>query len=95
MPTTADMIEGFVLVGILALGAFFLFGRRGGTRKTPSVNPRQLTETLDWRDGETSPNGRRVLWVQPAARTLHSLTESAESAAFFAAGCPVNIEELA
>lgn len=57
-------------------------------------SPAAFAETLAWRDGTLSPNGRRVLWIEPAATTLLSMTSNPEAAAFFARGCPVDPDAL-
>lgn len=72
-------------------------GRVAAASTTPGVNatPQQLAESLVWKEGLDSPNGRRVLWVQPATRTLQAMTKDPAAIAFFAAGCPIHREQLA
>ncbi|HXK19317.1 MAG TPA: hypothetical protein VNG33_16000 [Polyangiaceae bacterium] len=84
---------------LVVVGLLFLFWvgdrlkRRELVSSPPAPDPRQLAQALEWKEGDASPNGRRVLWVQPAARQLLSLT-SGNGAFFFAAGCPVDVEKL-
>jgi hypothetical protein len=53
-----------------------------------------LAESLVWCDGDLSPNGRRVLLVEPAARSFRSSTKTPEGAAWFHAGCPIDEDAL-
>jgi hypothetical protein len=85
-----------IVVALVVIGGYFILrGLRARADVGPkaSVNPTELAETLEWREGDASPNGRRVLWVQPAARQLLSMTQG-DGAPWFAAGCPIETETL-
>jgi hypothetical protein len=81
-------------IAVVTLLSVLLLRRPPKSWRTPP-NPHELAETLEWREGSRSPNGRRVLWVQHASRTLLSMTQSTEGAAFFGSNCAVDPEELA
>jgi hypothetical protein len=57
-------------------------------------SPQDLADELKWAQGKASPSGRRALHVRPAVSNLMSMTSDASAASYFAAGCPVNGEEL-
>lgn len=78
------------LVGLIVVGRAT---RRLDAREAGSLSA--LAESLVWCDGDLSPNGRRVLLVEPAAATFVSSTSSPEGAAWFTAGCPVDEAALA
>ncbi len=56
-----------------------------------SGSPAALAESLVWCDGDLSPNGRRVLWVEPAAAALRSPPGEAP---WLAEGCPIDADAL-
>jgi hypothetical protein len=84
-----------VAVVVVVVLAAMLASSRRHTTPVPDAAPfAALAEGLPWRDGATSPNGRRVLWVEPAATTLMSATTHIATAAYFGAGCPVDPDAL-
>ncbi len=57
-------------------------------------SPAALAEPLVWCDGDLSPNGRRVLWVEPATTPMMSMLREPGGAEWFAAGCPLDADAL-
>jgi len=78
------------LVAVSGVGLVVLWRRIRSLEPAAAGSLSALAESLVWCDGDLSPNGRRVLLVEPAAQSFRSSTSSPEGAAWFAAGCPVD-----
>jgi hypothetical protein len=61
---------------------------------TSANSPASFAETLVWYDGELSPNGRKVLWIEPAAERYATVIHDVTPTDFFSRGCPVDENEL-
>jgi hypothetical protein len=57
-------------------------------------SPAAIAETLVWYDGDLSPNGRRVLWVEPATPMMLAAMADAKAATWLAKGCPLDAGSL-
>lgn len=82
------------LVAVSTVGLFFVWRAARRLEAAPPGSLAALAEALVWCDGDLSPNGRRVLLVEPAALSFQSSTASPEGVAWFTAGCPVDEEAL-
>ncbi len=83
----------YALVVLIALSVLGLVALWRALRKVhPAADPSlaALAESLVWCDGDLSPNGRRVLLVEPAAQSFTSSTATPEGAAWFREGCPID-----
>lgn len=90
MPYVFALLVSASVVGLLYVWRASKKLDAPGRRSTAAI-----AESLVWCDGDLSPNGRRVLLTESAAATFVSAVGSADGAAYFAAGCPVDPETLA
>jgi hypothetical protein len=82
-----------VVLVVVLLVAVVRARRRADHPAGATQSPEELAAALEWREGEASPNRSRVLWTAPASAALRSMTQG--GAAYFAAGCPVDLDDLA
>jgi hypothetical protein len=84
----------FLVVLLLIAVLVYVFKRIPVDDPMLKQSPRDLAAELKWVEGKASPSRRRALHVRPAVSNLMSMTSDPKAAAYFAAGCPVNAEEL-
>ncbi len=88
----------YVLATLLAGSSVLLWFVWRAAKKLPlgasAGSPAALAESLVWYDGDLSPNGRRVLWVEPMSTTLSTAPDDAKAMQWFLDGCPVDEEAL-
>lgn len=88
----------YVLTLLAGASTLWLLYVWRATRSVPpgaSPNsPAALAEPLVWCDGDLSPNGRRVLLVEPATSALRTMVREPGAAEWFNAGCPLDLDAL-